>query len=232
MSASREEFVESLVTSGLMSSEEVTKFLQRTSGAESDAKSLATELVRANRLTKYQASAVFQGKTKGLVFGEYRVLDRIGAGGMGVVLKAEHVRMKRMVAVKVLPAQVTKDEAGMRRFYKEVEAAARLMHPNIVTAHDAGEQDGMHYLVMEFVDGPDLASLLDKTGPMPTGVATNYVAQAAQGLEYAHGQGVVHRDIKPSNLLLGKDGVVKILDMGLARVQEDVTSGLTMGETT
>ena len=219
------EFLENLVASGLMSSDDVSSFVENLTDekSKSDAKALATQLVRAKQLTKYQAATVFQGKTKGLVFGEYKVLDRIGAGGMGVVLKAEHRRMKRVVAVKVLPTQAMKDDSTVRRFYQEVEAAARLTHPNIVTAYDAGEQDGMHFLVMEFVDGPDLASLLEKSGPLPIPLAVNYVLQTARGLEYAHQHGVVHRDIKPANLLLGKDGVIKILDMGLARMQEEVT---------
>ncbi len=224
MPESREQFVENIVTSGLMSGDEVTEFLEKlpAESTSGDVKSLATQLVRAGRLTKYQAAAIFQGKTKGLVFGEYRVLEKIGAGGMGVVLKAEHKRMKRIVAVKVLPAAAMKDDDSVRRFYKEVEAAARLMHTNIVTAHDAGEQDGMHFLVMEFVDGPDLATLLQKSGALPIEMAVDYTIQAARGLDYAHSQGIVHRDIKPSNLLLGKDGVVKILDMGLARITEEV----------
>ena len=224
MSDPQAEFTKNLVVSGLMTEDEVTTFIERLDDASTkdDPKKLAKEFVRAKHLTKYQAAAIFQGKTQGLVFGEYRVLDRIGAGGMGVVLKAEHKRMKRRVAVKVLPAAVMKDDASVRRFYKEVEAAARLMHNNIVTAHDAGEQDGMHYLVMEFVDGPDLSSLLEKSGALPVPLAVNYTMQAARGLEYAHQQGVVHRDIKPANLLLGKDSVVKILDMGLARVQEEI----------
>lgn len=217
------QLLKSIVASGLMSDEELGEFVEPLAADTKESpKSLATELVRAGRLTKYQAAAVFQGKTKGLVFGEYRVLDRIGAGGMGVVLKAEHRRMKRLVAVKVLPSQAIQDDAAVRRFYKEVEAAARLMHPNIVTAHDAGEQDGMHYLVMEFVDGPDLATLLQKSGPLPVAQAVDYTIQSARGLEYAHQRGVVHRDIKPSNLLLNQDGTIKILDMGLARIQEEV----------
>ncbi len=164
MSDPQSEFLQNLVASGLMTEGQVTAFVQRLpdESTKSDPKSLATEFVRAKQLTKYQAAAIFQGKTKGLVFGEYTVLERIGAGGMGVVLKAEHKLMKRKVAVKVLPSHVLKDNDTVKRFYKEAEAAGRLMHNNIVTAHDVGEQDGMHYLVMEFVDGPDLAGLLER----------------------------------------------------------------------
>src|SRR5512136_2046321 len=100
-----------------------------------DAETLARELVQANKLTRYQAQAVYQGKVKGLVFGEYRVLDKLGQGGMGVVLKAEHRRMKRVVAIKMIAGAALKSPDAVRRFYREVEAAAKLMHPNIVAAH-------------------------------------------------------------------------------------------------
>ena len=104
-------------------------------------------------------------------------------------------------------------------FEREVEAAAKLRHPNIVAADDAGEANGVHFLVMEYVDGKDLSALVKKNGPFPVDKAVNYILQAARGLEFAHGEGVVHRDIKPANLLLDKKGVVKILDMGLARIR-------------
>ena len=119
---------------------------------------LAQASSKAGKLTKYQAQAVYQGKTKGLVFGEYVVLDKLGEGGMGVVLKAQHRRMDRLVAIKVLSPAAMKQAGAVERFHREVEAAAKLSHPNIVTAYDAGEHQGMHYLVMEYVEGKDLAS--------------------------------------------------------------------------
>ena len=103
-----------------------------------------------------------------------------------------------------------------------MKAAARLSHPNIVTAYDAGEHAGTHYLVMEYVVGRDLAAIVKEKGPLPLRQAIDYVQQAARGLEFAHRQGVVHRDVKPSNLLLDQEGVVKILDMGLARLNENL----------
>ena len=151
--------------------------------------------------------------------GEYLIVGKIGAGGMGRVYKAEHQRMRRIVALKVLSSQAMKSPDAVRRFNREVQAAARLSHPNIVTAYDAGEQQGIHYLVMEFVDGRDLASLVAEHGPLEAEAALECILQAAQGLEYAHGEGIIHRDIKPSNLLVDKRGTVKILDMGLARFE-------------
>lgn len=220
MAVSLEQFVQNLSQSGLMSATDVQSF-QDTLPPErkpKDGENLARELVRANKLTKYQAQVVYQGKVKGLVFGDYRVLDKLGQGGMGVVLKAEHRRMKRAVAVKMIAGAALGSAEAVKRFYREVEAAAKLNHTNIVTAYDAGEQDGVHYLVMEYVEGKDLGAIVAEKGALPIAKAVDYVIQAARGLQYAHKQNIVHRDIKPANLLLDKEGTVKILDMGLARI--------------
>jgi serine/threonine protein kinase len=217
-----DEFSQHLTKSGLMSAEELARFRQGLPGDRScaDGQALARELVLAKKLTKYQASAVYQGKIKGLVLGNYVVLDKIGAGGMGQVFRAMHRRMERVVAVKVLPAKAMGSADVVERFHREVKAAARLEHPNIVAAHDADEADGIHYLVMQFVDGRDLGTLVKEQRPFSPREAVDYILQAARGLAYAHKNGVVHRDIKPANLLLDKNGVVKILDMGLARLEE------------
>eukprot|EP00913_Durusdinium_trenchii_P011142 g10464.t1 len=151
----------------------------------------------------------------------YTILERIGAGGMGEVYLAEHQRFGRRVAVKILPAKFTHDDAAVRRFHREIRAVAKLSHPNIVAAFDAGESNGTHYCVMEFVNGHDLSTTVRSSGPLPVDRAADFVIQAAAGLEYAHQQGVIHRDIKPSNLLLDSDGVVKVLDLGLARMEQD-----------
>jgi serine/threonine protein kinase/Leucine-rich repeat (LRR) protein len=179
---------------------------------------LVQELVKSHELTAFQAAQVKAGKAKALILGEYTILDKIGAGGMGQVFKAQHRRMKRVVAIKMLPPAMTKDVAALARFQREVEAAAKLSHPNIVAAHDAGQAGSVHFLVLEYVEGKDLSAMVKKDGPFPLGKAVNYILQAATGLEFAHSEGVVHRDIKPANLLLDKKGVVKILDMGLARI--------------
>ena len=214
------QFIESLANSGLLTVEEVRAFRDSLPPERRprDAQALARELVRAEKLTKYQAGEVYHGKTKGLAFGEYTVLDKIGAGGMGVVLKARHRRMERLVAIKVLPSAAMKSIEAVQRFHREVKAAARLMHPNIVTAHDASEHEGIHYLVMEYVDGKDLAHVVAERGCLSVEQALDYIIQTAKGLEYAHSKGLVHRDIKPGNLILDREGTVKILDMGLARM--------------
>jgi serine/threonine protein kinase len=180
---------------------------------------LADELVQQNKLTDYQAQQVCSGRGKSLAIGNYQILEWLGQGAMGTVFKAEHRMMKRVVALKVLSSAVTDDSAALRRFHREVQVAAKLEHPNIVIAHDADEADGRHFLVMQYVAGTDLAALTKETGALPVEQAVSCVLQVAQGLQYAHSLGVVHRDIKPSNLLLDHEGIVKVLDMGLARLE-------------
>ena len=165
---------------------------------------------------------LLQGKGRSLTLGNYPILDKLGQGGMGVVYKAIHRRMERVVALKVLPASVVKRADIVERFHREVKAAARLNHPNIVTAYDADEAKGIHYFVMELVEGSDLLKFVCEHGVLPVLQAIDCITQAARGLAYAHLHGVVHRDIKPGNLLLDKSGTVKILDMGLARIEGEI----------
>jgi serine/threonine protein kinase len=222
MAATVERFVRNLIDSGLMSEHEFRSFETSRSKAQT-IQELALALVESQRLTRYQANMLAKDKVNGLILGNYEILDVLGQGGMGMVFKARHRRMDRLVAVKVLPPKATKDVEQVRRFQREVRAAAKLTHRNIVPAHDADEAMGVHFLVMEFVDGRDLSGIVRVAGPLPVPQAVNYVVQAAAGLEYAHAAGIIHRDIKPSNLLLNKHGVVKVLDMGLARFDESFT---------
>src|SRR5690606_19846547 len=131
------------------------------------------------------------------------------SGGMGRVYLAEHRRMERIVAIKTLSAERMGDAAAIERFYGEVRAAGRLLHPNIVTAFDAGESGGIHYLAMEYINGPTLSQVVAEEGPLPVSDAVNVLRQAAVGLLYAHQAGVVHRDVKPANLMRASDGTVK-----------------------
>jgi serine/threonine protein kinase len=174
--------------------------------------------------------------------GPYQVVAKLGAGGMGSVYKAVHTKLKRVVAIKILPSSRTRDAASIMRFEREMKAIGSLAHRNIVAATDAGEAGGMHYLVMEFVDGIDLSALVRHVGPLATADACEIARQAALGLKEAHDHGIIHRDIKPSNLILAEAGqeiaepVVKILDFGLARLaprhgelDELTVSGQIMG---
>jgi WD40 repeat protein/tRNA A-37 threonylcarbamoyl transferase component Bud32 len=153
----------------------------------------------------------------------YRILEPLAAGGMGTVFRAEHRLMQRVIALKVVRRDLTDSPNAVERFRQEVRSAARLCHPNIVTAYDADQAGDMHFLVMEYVEGNDLGKLIKQHGPLPVGQACEYVRQAALGLQHAFEKGLVHRDLKPANLLLTGAGQVKILDFGLARlIQETV----------
>ncbi|HYH66356.1 MAG TPA: serine/threonine-protein kinase, partial [Urbifossiella sp.] len=147
---------------------------------------------------------------------DYRLVERVGKGGMGVVYKAVHAKLDKVVAVKVLSGRRWGDPAAAVRFAREMRAVGRLAHPNVVAATDAGEADGVPFLVMEYVEGETLSALVGRAGPRPAPEACALVRQAAAGLGYAHSTGVIHRDVKPSNLIRAADGTVKVLDLGLA----------------
>ncbi|MBI1311729.1 SUMF1/EgtB/PvdO family nonheme iron enzyme [bacterium] len=170
------------------------------------------------------ASSTFL-EAPGAVLGQYKLVEKIGQGGMGSVWKALHLRLDKHVALKLLPASWTQDPALLSRFDREMKAVAKLEHPHIVRAMDAGEAAGHHYLVMELVEGSDLSAWVKKRGPQKVADACEMLRHAAQGLAHAHDNGLIHRDIKPSNLFLTKQGKVKILDLGLVRVQGDVEAG-------
>jgi serine/threonine protein kinase/Flp pilus assembly protein TadD len=169
------------------------------------------------------------------VLGEYDLLEQIGAGGMGEVYRARHRRLGKMVALKViLPTRLTSPNA-LARFRREVEAVGQLDHPHLVEAYDAGEQDGVVYLVLKLIEGIDLYRLVQQRGPLPAAEACDLVRQAALGLQHLHERGLVHRDIKPSNLMRTPAGTVKVLDLGLARLrsslgaEELTTPNMVMG---
>jgi serine/threonine protein kinase len=226
MALSSEQFLNQVVASELLAQEDVAAVISALpeDRRPKDGEQLARELVRQKKLTKYQAEQIYSGKGKTLILGNYVVLDKLGQGGMGVVLKAEHKRLKRLVALKVMSPNLVKTPDALKRFHREVEAAAKLRHTNVVATDDADEAKGTHFLVMEYVEGSDLSALVKKNGPMSVSQAVQCILQAARGLEYAHKQGVVHRDIKPANLLLDTSGTVKILDMGLARIEGETGS--------
>lgn len=147
--------------------------------------------------------------------GPYRIGRLIGRGGMGAVYEAVHERLDRTVAIKLLPRPVAADPEYQTRFEREIRAVGRLDHPNVVRATDAGEADGVLFLVMDLMAGVDLARLLRTLGPLPVSAACQVVRQAAAGLAHAHARGIIHRDVKPSNLMVTPDGTVKVLDLGL-----------------
>jgi serine/threonine protein kinase len=184
-----------------------------------DPRKLAGRLIRAGLMTIFQAEQFLQGKYKGFTLGQYRFLERLGIGGTGTVYLAEHQVMKRRVAVKVLPANLAEDPAILERFRREAQAAAVLSHPNVVHVFDLCQEGNVHYIVMEHIDGPDLQRLIERRGSLAVEVACNYIRQAAEGLQHAHEANLVHRDVKPGNLLVDAAGTVKLLDLGLVRLE-------------
>jgi serine/threonine protein kinase len=189
---------------------------------------LAGLMVRDGLLTLFQAEQLLLGKWKRFTIGKYKVLERLGTGGMGQVFLCEHKMMKRRVAVKVLPTAKAEEHSSLERFYREARVVASLDHVNIVRAYDIDQDDNLHFLVMEFVDGPNLQDVIKKHGPMDWLRVCHYIRQAALGLQHAFdAAGVLHRDIKPGNILIDRQGVVKILDMGLARFFHDEEDLLT-----
>jgi len=227
MPISLDEFVQSLSDTGILPPEEVTSLVSSFSEdrAGVDVEKLARELVRQQKLTRFQASVIFRRQSRGLRFGDYIVLDKIGSGGMGQVFKAENRRTGQTVALKLLRATYTKSQRAVARFYRESESAMRLKHKNLVSVFEAGEWNGLHFLVMELIEGCDVRSMIKEKGPLSVKSAIDVLLQAARGLEHAHEQGIVHRDIKPANLLLDAAGRLVVLDLGLARLDETDQEG-------
>lgn len=227
-----DEFLELVRKSGVVEEKRLNAYLQkmRTAGTAvpSEPGKLAGLLVRDGILTHFQAEQFLLGKWRRFTIGKYKVLERLGSGGMGSVYLCEHKFMRRRAAVKVLPQAKAEDPAALERFYREARAVAALDHPNIVRAYDIDQEEKLHFLVMEYVDGSSMQEIIKKFGPMDVTRAAHYIRQAAIGLQHAHQTaGLVHRDIKPGNLLVDRTGTVKILDMGLARFFHDTEDDLT-----
>ncbi len=221
----RASFFDRLRQSRLLSEAELEQAASRFGDTE-PAQSIADALVDQGVLTAFQARQVYSGDTQPLALGQYRLLDELGRGGMGRVYKALHTIMGRVVAIKVIAPELVQNPVAVEWFRREVRASTHLVHPNIVMAYDANEEDGLHFLVMEYVPGVNLDRLVRQHGPLPVDHACALMRQAALGLQHAHEKGMVHRDIKPGNLLIPAvegeapaDVLVKIVDFGLARLQ-------------
>lgn len=182
----------------------------------------------AGLITRWQSEKILQGKYKGFFLGKHKLLGHIGSGGMSSVYLAEHTVMKHLRAVKVLPKSKLGKTSYLERFQREAKAIASLNHQNIVRAYDIDNEKDTHYIVMEYVEGVDLQILVQKHGPLPYAIVADYIAQAAHGLQHSHDSGLIHRDVKPANLLINKDGVIKVLDLGLALFQDQSDASLTM----
>jgi serine/threonine protein kinase len=230
MGISVEQATDSILRAGLLADSELAHACDELAdqGAEVDGDNLLEFLANSGQLTKFQARKVSEGTSAELVFGNYVILNQVGQGGMGIVYKAMHRRMKRLVAIKIIKKQLANQEF-IERFRREIETAARLVHPNVVAAYDADECELGDFLVMEYVEGTDFRDIVRATGPLPVDEALYVLRQSAEGLQYAHDQGIVHRDIKPANLMRDVNDVTKIADLGLARVitSDDEREGIT-----
>jgi tetratricopeptide (TPR) repeat protein len=226
-------FFELVRRSGVVKSKRLDEYLARrrpTEAGLAGVRAAAQAALADGLLTKFQAEQLLAGRHRNfLIAGKYLILERIGNGGSSTIFLATHVAIHRPVALKVLPTTRNDNPEAVARFYREATAAAMLDHPNIADIYDIHRADDMHFLVMEFIYGPDLEDLVRKTGPLSPGRAAAYIRQAAAGLQHAHEAGLVHRDVKPGNLLVDRCGTVKILDLGLVRIfQSD--DGLTRGQ--
>ncbi|MSR52653.1 MAG: serine/threonine protein kinase [Gemmataceae bacterium] len=228
--ASLDDLLKLIRKSGMIDEPRLDAYLEklRLSGPIStDVRQLAGGMVRDSLLTYFQAEQFMLGKWRGFTIGKYKLLERIGFGGMGQVFLSEHMYMRQRVAIKVLPPAKAEKPEALGRFYRAARAAAALDHSNIVRTHDIDQDGNLHFLVMEYVDGSSLLEIIKKKGSMSVTRACHYVWQASQGLDHAFRVGVIHRDIRPGNILVDRFGISKILDMGLARFYQSDDDMLT-----
>ncbi len=228
--ASIDEFIGLVRKSQVVDDKVLQEFMQRlrgASGVPDSPATMASSMVRAGLLSHFQAEQLMQGKWRGFFIGRYRILEMLGSGGMGNVFLGQHAHMHRLVAIKVLPFEMAKNPSTLQRFYREARAGAALDHPNIVRSYDIDQNERLHFLAMEYVDGSSLQEVVKRHGALSPLRACHYIRQAALGLQHAHESGLVHRDIKPGNLLLDRAGTLKILDMGLARFLHDKEDNIT-----
>src|SRR5262249_9259141 len=204
--------------SGLLDERKLTSFLdvhQRDGLLQSEAKKVVAMMVREGLITYFQGEQYLLGKWRGFTLGKYKLLERIGVGGMGQVFLCEHNFMRKRMAVKVLPPTKAEDPVSLGRFYREARVASGLEHPNIVRTYDIDTAGALHFLVMDYRADTSLLQTVNHSAPMTAPRACHYIRQACMGLQYAHTRGMIHRDIKPGNVLVDRLGVAKLLDMGL-----------------
>ncbi len=220
----KQTFLDNLRQSGLLSAAQLNAALLKLPDSPRG-RVIARALVNEGLITKFQAEQLLAGRINGFFLDQYRILEQLGQGGMARVYKAEHKTMARAVALKILAPSLLRTERAQDLFGREIRAVAQLIHPHIVTAFDSNKVNGRYYLILEFINGPNLDQFVRDKGPLPHGLACEFIRQAALGLQFAHEKGMVHRDIKPANLLLqlddhGRPQTVKVSDFGLARLGE------------
>ncbi len=214
-----------VVERGLATQEEVQNCLSLHGQADPSEGSLAQTLIQHGVVTPGQIQRVkktIEDSRKGQQIPGFQILSRLGSGAMATTFKARQVSLDRPVAIKVLPKRLSENQEYVERFYKEGRAAAKLNHAHIAQAFDVGEAGGYHYFVMEFVDGHTLYDEMASGKVFSEAEALGVIIQVAEALQHAHSQGLIHRDVKPKNIMITKSGVVKLVDMGLARNVTDM----------
>lgn len=223
-------FLQRLIDSGILTEQNLNAVEEKKTRHQ-NVESFIQDLIESKLLTKFQAEQIDAGKGDSLTFGKYIIQEKLGAGGMGQVYKAYHPEAAKLVAIKVILPQGKWDTEFIKRFEREVKASEKLVHPNIIAVLDSGRINDQLFMVMELIEGKDLFELINEKGKLTVNEAVGYIIQAARALEHAHANGVIHRDVKPANLIADSQGLLKIVDMGLAKIQagenEDIVSMLT-----
>lgn len=223
-------YAHTLRRSALLSAPQQDEFAARFPETAGSPRDMAEWLMERGWITAWQNWHLLEGRHRGFFVGKYRLLQFLCAGGMSRVYLAEHTLLKRPVALKLVTDPQEHDRFRVERFHREGEAAAALVHPNIVRVFDLDRCGRFHYLVMEYVAGRDLSRTVQADGPLSFETAADYVAQAADGLAHVHARRMVHRDVKPSNLLVDSDGRVRLSDFGVVKVGLDGDPSLTLDQ--
>lgn len=226
-----EELLGLIRKSGIVDEHLLNTYLERpkfATGLPAEVQDFLDMMIRDGILTNFQAEQFLLGKSRGFVIGKFKLLERVGVGGMGQVFLCEHTETKKRAAIKVLPPSKADQPSALGRFQREARAAAALEHPNVVRTHEIDQDGDLHFIVMDYIDGSNLMDMVQNFGAMDIARAVSYTRQVAAGLDYAFRSKIIHRDIKPGNVLVDRKGVARILDMGLARILSDHADQLTV----
>jgi serine/threonine protein kinase len=218
-------FLKSVLRSGLMNRDQLKAALRGVpKDRRTDPRALADHLVRKGKLSRFQAGKLLEGTALGLVLGPFQILAPIGRGGMGTVYLARDSRSGQLLALKILPPKKAREEERLlSRFRREMEMSQKVAHPHLAWTCEVGVCNGVYYIAMEYIPGKSLYRLVNEIGPMPVARAAALFAEIASALDHAHHQGLVHRDMKPSNVLITPHNHAKVLDLGLAIMEGEVT---------
>jgi eukaryotic-like serine/threonine-protein kinase len=227
-----EGFLKTVLRSGLLNEAQLRAALRDVPReGRGDPHALAEHLVRAGKLSRFQADKLLRGTALGLVLGPFQILAPIGKGGMGTVYLSRDERSGQLMALKILPPRRARlEERMLARFRREMEMSQRVAHPHLAWTYEAGEHRGAYYIAMEYIPGKTLSRLVTEEGPLPLARGARLMAEVASGLEHAHNQGLIHRDLKPSNILVTPRDHAKVLDLGLALIRgEKVDDAMVVG---